>query len=137
MSRYRVDYHRSTCQGGNGRIITNSPHFINNPLHDIDVAIVQAAFARITRVMHARRIDNDPNYAMTVRIRHIIKSCCRALGNSPFARMSKRQREVCLQQCSFDDKARFDAMMVAEPEVPLGLRYLPKKPPQRKVEEDT
>jgi hypothetical protein len=120
---------------GHTRHITDNPYFINCPSHEHDVRLAQAAFSNITKRMIAKRIDNDPHYRGTVQIRHIIKDFCRYLSLDPFRVLSARQREVCLGQLSEAAREQFRASITAEPSVPEGLRYLPKKPPMKKVEE--
>lgn len=101
------------------------------PQHGIDVAIAQAALARLKGSLAASAVAGGDTRVWAVRYR-MARAICRDLARSPWSTMTAGQRRVLSYWAGDEAVARAERANTSD--VPEVLRVLPKRPPTRKVE---
>jgi hypothetical protein len=131
-------------RGGAGRHFQVHENRPNVPQHGIDIALVQAAQRKLMKRMASRRmalVAKTGNGHASVRtkeqfasweIRKMLLDMARTLAANSFATLTEKQRAVATHYLTPEEIARIDALHRVDDATPLGLRYLPKRPPGMK-----
>ena len=126
------------CRGGGHVYIKDNGANVEAPQHDIDVAIVHAAYARAERMRRAAGAKGDMVSLKYVSItRRIAMDCGRDLSRSPYQTLPPNTRALFLKFLGREREQVLERVkdMTHSGDQPECLRpeNLPKKPPPRRV----